>query len=705
MPEKETSTVFSEISVPIANKKDHILKIHNHERNDPYYWLRDDERKDPEMLAYLTAENDYTKAKMAHTEELQQTLFKEMSDRLEPTDESVPVFEKGYWHWSKFAEGKDYLIHFRQKGDTSTRFENQADCNKPEILFDQNLRAEGKEFYSLGDLSISPNQKLLAFSEDVISRRQYTIRVKDLDSGEFFSEEIENTSGEIIWANDNKTFFYVKKHPETLLPFQVYAHRLDSDVKNDILIYEEFDNTFYTEIYQTRSEKFIGIYISSIMSSEVHFIDADKPESPFKTFLKRQDEHYFEVDHINGYFYVQTDLDAPNEKIIRVAEDKIGTTDHWQEIVSHDQNTLLQGFELFDQYMAINERCYGLEKLRLRDYQGKLIQEIKFNDAAYSTGFSQNPDPKSKVIRYFYSSLTTPPSEFEYDVDSKKSVLLKQDKVLGDFSSENYQSERILVKANDNQLIPVSIVYAKDKFKKDGNNPLLQYAYGSYGITIDAGFSIARLSLLDRGFVFAIAHIRGGKMLGRHWYEEGKKLNKLNSFNDYISVSKELILQGYCAKDKLYGMGGSAGGLLMAGIINMAPTLYHGVVAAVPFVDIVTTMLDESIPLTTGEYDEWGNPNDKIFYDYMLSYSPYDQVKAQAYPNLLVVTGFYDSQVQYWEPAKWVAKLRDKKTDHNLLLLYTDMEAGHGGKSGRYTRFADTARQYAFILDLAGIQI
>lgn len=687
-------TQANDIKPPKAKKVDHIMKKHGDERNDEYYWLRDDTRENPAMLAYLNAENDYTKSMLAHTEELQKKLYDEMTGRLEPDKKSVPVFDKGYWYWSKYEKGKDYRIHIRQKEKLTAA---------EEVLLNQNERAKRHEYYRLAALEVSPNQNLMAIAEDTISRRQYNIRVKNLTKQTFYSEVIENTSGQIVWANDNKTFFYVKKDPQTLLPFQVYRHQLGSNPKKDVLVYEEKDNTFYTYIYKTRSEKYIGIGVSSTMNSEARFVDANKPDGEFKVFLAREADHKYHVDHIGQYFYVQTDLNALNEKVVRVAEDKIGTKDHWQEVVAHREDTLLQNFELFNDYMVINERSNGIEKLRLRNYEGKLIQEIEFDEAAYTAEIGNNPDPASQVIRYNYSSMTTPNSVYEYNVDNKTSKLLKDDKVLGDFNRDNYQSERIMVEARDGKQIPVSIVYRKDRFNKNGTNPLLNYAYGSYGTTIDPSFSVSRLSLLDRGFVYAISHLRGSKMLGRQWYEDGKELTKMNTFNDYIDATKALIKLGYGDPKRVYGIGGSAGGMLMGGVINMAPELYHGIVAAVPFVDVVTTMLDETIPLTTGEYDEWGNPNDKTFYDYMLSYSPYDQLTKQNYPNLLVTTGLHDSQVQYWEPAKWVAKLRALKTDDNLLIIDIDMEVGHGGKSGRYKRFLDRAKQYAFILDLAGV--
>jgi len=688
-----TSNTVSE--PPRAQKIDHFMSIHGDERNDEYYWLRDDTRQNKAVLDYLNAENEFTAGQLSHTTELQEQLFEEMTARLEPNVESIPVFDNGYWYWSKYEEGKDYPIYIRQKGSLEA---------PQEVLLDENKRAEGHEFYSLAAMKISTNDQLMAIAEDIISRRQYKIRIMDLNSGEFYPEVIENTSGQIVWANDNKTLFYVRKHPTTLLPYQVYRHELGTSPDQDQLIYEEKDTTFYTGIFKTRSDNLIGIGVSSTMSSEYRFVSADKPSDAFDVFLPREADHSYSVDHIGDYFYVKSDYEALNERIWQVADDKVGTKDHWQELVGHRDDTLIQSFELFNDYMVVNERLNGVEKLRIRNYAGELLDEVGFNDAAYDVWFSNNPDPDSRVFRYGYSSLNTPDSVYEYHVDEKVSELKKQDKVIGDFNPDQYKSERIMVDARDGKKIPVSIVYRKDRFKKDGTNALLNYAYGSYGSTVDPYFSISRLSLLDRGMVYAISHIRGSKMLGRAWYEDGKKLTKMNTFTDFNDATKALVKRGYGNSKKVYAVGGSAGGLLMGSVINMEPELYHGVIAAVPFVDVVTTMLDESIPLTTGEFDEWGNPKDKAYYDYMLAYSPYDQVKAQNYPHLLVTTGLHDSQVQYWEPAKWVAKLRDMKTDNNRLLLDTDMEVGHGGKSGRYKSYLDRAKQYAFLLDLANAE-
>lgn len=678
---------------PVAEKIDKILTIHDHQRHDPYFWLRDDERQDQKILNHLHQENAYTKAAMAHLEPLQKQLYREMTERLEPNETSVPVFNKGYWRWSKFVEGKDYRINIRQKGTLEA---------EQEILLDQNERAEGHEYYQLGAISTSPNQNLLAIAEDFVSRRQYDIRIKDLTTGEFFDEVVKNTSGNLVWANDNQTLFYTKLHDQTLLPYQVYRHRVGTDVCEDVLVYEEPDNTFYIQLYKTRSEQYLAIHLEATESSEARLLNADMPDGEFWVFHPREKKHLYEVEHLGSHFYVMSDKDALNNRLLKVSDDTPQRA-NWQEILPHREDTLIQDFELFNQWMVLNERVNGLEQLVLRDFEGNVIDQITFNDGAYSASLYANPDPAAKVVRYYYSSLTTPDSEFEYDTVAKQSKLLKQDKVLGDFDSANYQSERIIITARDGVEVPVTIAYRKDKFNQDGSNPLLNYGYGSYGITIDPHFSISLLSLLDRGFVYAISHVRGSKMLGRQWYESGKKLTKLNTFNDFIDSTKTLIEQKYGDPKRIYAQGGSAGGMLMGGIINMAPELYHGVIAAVPFVDVVTTMLDESIPLTTGEYDEWGNPNDKVYYDYMLSYSPYDQVKAQDYPHLLVITGLHDSQVQYWEPAKWVAKLRDLKTDDNLLLLDTDMDAGHGGKSGRYKAYLDTAKEWAFLLDLAKV--
>ena len=706
---RDSTSMPSTPKPPVAKKLPQLIKNHGITRNDEYFWMRDDSRNSPEVLAHVQAENTYTRAKLSHTEDLQKSLYDEMTNRLEPNEESVPLLDKGYWHWYQYQENEDFPVHYRRKAHPLLNLNNvktentNADIPKPEIILDENELSQGHDFFEIAAIELSPNQTFLAYAQDTVSRRQYEVKIIDLNTGSYFPEVIKDTDGEIEWANDNQTFFYTKKHPQTLLPYQVYRHKVGTDPKNDELVYQEADDTFYVSLYKTRSEKFVAIQLSATMNSEVRLIDANKPTSEPKVFLPRESDHRYAVDHFNGQFVIQSDFNAPNEQLFVAREEEFESKEDWKVIVPHDDSRLLQEFELFDQFMVVSERINGTESLLIRNYQGEVIDKIEISEAAFTLGLDENPDPASKFIRYYYSSLTTPDSIFEYHLDSKTSELLKQDRVIGDFNPRDYRTERVFAAARDGKQIPVSLVYRTELFKGDGKNPLLQYGYGSYGYTIDPEFSISTLSLLDRGFVYAIAHIRGSKMLGRQWYEDGKKLKKKNTFTDFIDVTKMLIDKGYADPKRIYAYGGSAGGLLMGAVANQNPELYHGMVASVPFVDIVTTMLDESIPLTTGEYDEWGNPNEEEYFKYMLSYSPYDQVQAQDYPNLLVLTGLHDSQVQYFEPAKWVAKLRDKKTDDNLLLFDIDMTAGHGGKSGRYKSFLDIAKEYAFILDLAGI--
>lgn len=679
---------------PVAQRIDKALTKHEHTRSDPYFWLRDDSRSAPEVLEYLRAENAYTKTMLQHTEPLQEELYGEMTGRLEPNKDSVPVFENGYWYQSRFTQGKDYQVHARRPKTLDA---------PEEVLIDENLRAEGHSYYRLNNLEISPDGKLMAISEDTISRRLYEIRVKNLETGEIMEEVIEQTSGDLAWANDNRHFYYVRKDPQTLLPFQVFRHKLGTPSSVDVLIYQEHDDTFYTSLMKTRSKRFIGIVVSSTTNSETLLLDADNNDSEPVPFLPREANHLYEIDHIGNRFFINSDFQAPNGKLCVVEDTKIGSREHWTEILAHQDSVLVQDFDLFETFLATNERENGLELLRIRQLNGRLIDTIEIQEKAYTTGLDANPETATRKLRYFVSSMTTPMSVFEYDVDAKISKLLKRDRVPGDFKPEDYASERRMMQARDGVQIPVSLVYHKEHFKKNGENPLLLYAYGSYGITVDPSFNVSRLSLLDRGFVYAIAHVRGGKMLGRTWYEQGKLMYKINTFNDFIDVTRGLIRENYAHPEKVYAMGGSAGGLLMGGLVNMAPELYNGIIAEVPFVDVISTMLDESIPLTTGEYDEWGNPNEEPAYRYMLSYSPYDQVQDQVQPHLLVTTGLHDSQVQYWEPAKWVAKLRHHKKDDHLLLLDIDMEAGHGGKSGRYKAYLDLAKIYAFLLDIEKI--
>ncbi|MEG3754409.1 S9 family peptidase [Psychromonas arctica] len=685
----------ADLVIPAAAIKPHVHEIHGHQRQDNYFWLRDDNRKDPAVLAYLEEENAYTENVMAPLSKLQQTLYDEMVARQEPELASVPYFKKGFWYTSRYDEGKDYSVYSRQKGS-----QDGEEKGEEVIFFDCNQRAEGFAYYQLGALSLSPDSQLLAFTEDTVSRRQYTLRFKDLTSNALFDESIEDVT-DVVWANDNQTLFYVKQDQQTLLPYQVYRHKLGDDPANDQLVYEELDDTFYLNLYKTRSEDYLVICADSTMTSECLILDANTPEQAFTCFLPRQRDHEYSVDHFQDKFFIRSNFSGKNFALHTVnASQFLETTpSEWATLVPAREKVLLEGYELMDDWLVVEERELGLPVLRQINFTTGESKVLSFNDPVYTVFSHYNPQSNSNKFRYQYTSFTTPSTVYELDLETGETTLLKQSQVMGDFTSSDYQSERVWVTARDGVEVPVSLVYKRDLFNQQ--NPLLIYAYGSYGHSLDIGFSSANLSLLDRGFVYAVAHIRGGEELGREWYEQGKLLQKRNTFNDFVDVSKALVEKGYGAKEQVFAMGGSAGGLLMGGIINQAPELYKGVVAAVPFVDVVSTMLDDSIPLTTGEYDEWGNPNDPEYYEYILSYSPYDQVVAQDYPHMLVTTGLHDSQVQYWEPAKWVAKLRELKTDDNQLLLYTDMEAGHGGKSGRFKHFEDIAREFAFLIDLA----
>ncbi len=677
------------LAPPVALKKPYIHEIHGHQRVDDYFWLRDDQRADPQVLDYLKQENAYTQQQMAPLADLQDELYQEMVARQEPKLESLPYFKKGFWYISRFAEGQEFTVYSRRKGTMDAPEELLLDCNE---------RAQGHSYYQLGDLALSADSMLMAFSEDLIGRRQYTLRVKDLSSGALLDDKIDNVSA-VVWANDNKTLFYIKQHPQTLLSYQVYRHRLGEPVNNDQLVYQEQDDSFYLDLYKTRSEQYLVIAIDSTTTSECLVLDANQPDADFVSFLPRSRDHEYSIDHFQEKFYIRSNHSGKNFALHTSTVLANENTERWQTLIAARDDILLEDYELMAQWLIVEERQAGLPLLRQIHYHSGESKTLPFHDPVYSVFSHYNPDPESTKYRYQYTSFTTPASVYERDLNSGETRLLKQSKVIGEFNSADYQSERVWVTARDGARIPVSLVYRKALFNH--KNPILIYAYGAYGHSMDIAFSSANLSLLDRGFVYALAHIRGGQELGRHWYEQGKLFNKQNSFNDFIDVTQALPAAGYGAQDKVFAMGGSAGGLLIGAVANQAPQLYKGMVAAVPFVDIVSTMLDESIPLTTGEYDEWGNPNHNSDYHYMLAYSPYDQVKAQDYPNLLVTTGLHDSQVQYWEPAKWVAKLRALKTDNKQLLLYTDMEAGHGGKSGRFKHFQDIAREFAFLINLA----
>lgn len=676
---------------PVAAKHPHVMEIHGDTRTDNYYWLRDDERSDDAVLSYLKAENAYTEACMRGEEALRQRLFSEMVERIPQEDESVPYQRNGYRYQSRYKPEQEYALYVRQKVDTGENAEW-------DLLVDSNERAQGHDFYALGGLEVSPDNQLMAIAEDFLSRRQYDIRIKRLGDQNWYDEVLENTAGHFEWTNDSASLYYVRKHPQTLLPYQVYRHRLGTSVADDQLIYEETDDTFYVGLEKTISNKYILIHISSTTTSEILMLDADDTDATPQTFLTRRRDHEYSLDHYRDTFYIRSNKEGKNFGLYQSAsiDEKA-----WQPIICARDDVMLEGFSLFKDWLVVEEREQGLTHLRQIHWQSGEEKHIRFDDPTYMTWLSFNPEPDTALLRYGYSSMTTPSSVFQIDLDSGERTLLKQQEVKN-FDSGAYRSERLWVSAHDGVQVPVSIVYRQDMFKA-GQNPVLVYGYGSYGSSMDPAFSISRLSLLDRGFVFALAHIRGGADLGQQWYEDGKLLHKQNTFSDFISVTQHLVDVQYANPKQVYAMGGSAGGLLMGAVVNQAPQLYHGIVAQVPFVDVVTTMLDESIPLTTGEYDEWGNPNDAEYYHYIKQYSPYDQVKAQDYPHMLVTTGLHDSQVQYWEPAKWVAKLRDMKTDNNQLLLYTDMDAGHGGKSGRFKAYEDIALEYAFILALAGI--
>ncbi|MFU2318125.1 S9 family peptidase [Rahnella sp. PCH160] len=672
---------------PKAEKRPQTLSVHGDDRVDNYYWLRDDDRADPQVLAYLTAENEYTDQAMQPHQALRETLYGEMVARIAQQDHSVPYVKHGYRYQTRYEPGNEYAIYLRQPA---------AEHENWQTLIDGNERASDGEFYTLGGLDISPDNKLMAVAEDFLSRRQYDIRIKKLDDEIWTDDLLKNTSGSSEWANDSQTLYYVRKHKKTLLPYQVYRHVVGTDPKTDKLVYEEKNDTFYVGLDKTTSEKYILIHLDSTTTSEILLLDADDPQATPKVFLSRRKDHEYALDHYLGHFYIRSNKDGKNFGLYKSEN---GTEAQWQTLIAPRIEVMLEGFSLFRDWLVVEERHQGLTQLRQIHWTSGEEKSLAFDDPTYTTWLAYNPEPDTSLLRYGYSSMTMPSSLFELDLDTHDRTLLKQQEVK-DFDAANYRSERVWVTARDGVKVPVSLVYRRELFRPN-TNPLLVYGYGSYGSSMDPAFSGSRLSLLDRGFVFALAHIRGGAELGQQWYDDGKLFNKLNTFHDFIDVTKALVAEGYGDAGQVYAMGGSAGGLLMGAVINQAPDLFHGIVAQVPFVDVVTTMLDESIPLTTGEYDEWGNPNDKAYYDYMLQYSPYDQVRAQAYPHMLVTTGLHDSQVQYWEPAKWVAKLRELKTDDNQLLMHTDMDSGHGGKSGRFKAYEDIALEYAFVLSLA----
>jgi len=674
---------------PIAQKKPHELSNHGITRIDYYYWLND--RENPEVIKYLEAENDYTSAMMKDTEKLQEKLYSEIVGRIKQTDESVPYFLNGYYYYTRYEEGKEYPVYCRKKGSMEA---------KEEIMLNVNEMSVGYEYYHVVGISVSPDNKMIAYGVDTVSRRFYTIYFKELETGKVLEKTIANTTGSASWANDNNTFFYSQKNETTLRPEKIFRHSLSSSDEPE-LMFEEKDEAFYCYVYKSRSRKYIIIGSSSTLSDEYQVLSADEPNGEFKVFQQRERGLEYSISHFKDKFFIRTNLDAKNFRLMETSLN-LTSKENWKEVIPHREDVLLEGFLNFDQFMVIDERIKGNTNLRIIDMITQQEHYMQFDEQVYYCVISVNPEMSTDILRITYSSLTTPNSTYDYNMRSREMVLKKRQEIVGGHNPEDYISERLFARAHDGKEVPISLVYKKG-VKLDGSAPLVLYAYGSYGHTIDPNFNSARLSLLDRGFIFAIAHVRGGEFLGRDWYEEGKLLKKKNTFSDYIACAQYLVDNNYTDSKKLMAIGGSAGGLLIGAVINMRPDLFKGAIAAVPFVDVVTTMLDESIPLTTGEYDEWGNPNEKKYFNYMLSYSPYDQVEAKDYPNLLVTTGLHDSQVQYWEPAKWVAKLRDLKTDDNLLLLHTNMETGHGGASGRFKYHKETSLEYAFFLKLLHI--
>lgn len=696
---------------PKAAIRPHEMTVHGYTRVDNYYWLN--ERENPEVIAYLEAENQYEEACLKHTEPLQEQLFKEITGRIKQDDNSVPVKIRDYYHYTRYEEGKEYPIYCRKK--------HSLDAPE-EIILDGNVLAEGHAFFDIGEVSLSEDDRLLAYSVDTVSRRIYSVYVKDLETGELMGELITGTSGNLVWASDNKTLFYGVKD-ETLRPCKIMRHRLGSPATDDVQVYEETDETFVCYISKTKSRKYLIINSDSTLSSECRILESDQPMNEFRVFQERQPDMLYGIDHYREHFYIQTNADgAKNYKIMRTP---VGQTEksYWEEVVPHREKVMLEGFTIFDKFFVVEERECGLVKIRVKSWDGLTDYYLDFGEPAYTAGVGANPDFEATTLRYAYNSMTTPSSVYEWDMEQRTKTLLKRQEIVGGYNPEDYVTERLMAPSHDGVLVPISIVYKKNvdaevpepvegpRTKGSGpstgsgalDRPLVLYGYGSYGSSMDAYFSVARLSLLNRGFVWAIAHIRGGEEMGRQWYDDGKMLNKKNTFLDFIACAEYLINKGYTSPQKLFAMGGSAGGLLVGAVTNMRPDLWKGVIAQVPFVDVVTTMLDESIPLTTGEYDEWGNPNEKKYYDYMLSYSPYDNVEAKDYPAMLITTGLHDSQVQYWEPAKWAAKLRALKTDKNPLYLKTEMDYGHGGASGRFEGYKEVALEYAFMLDELGM--
>ena len=700
-----STVTHQSLTPPMAKKTPFEMTEHGDTRVDNYYWMRlsDEQKNAPDstrdqqtkdVLDYLNAENAYTKSMLAHTDAFQAKLFEEMKGRIKETDQSVPVKQDGYWYYTRYEAGKDYAFNCRKKDSMETGTE--------EILVNGPEMAAGHDYWALGGLDVSEDNAILVYSEDLVSRRIYNASFRNIQTNEMLSDKIEGIAGCPVWANDNKTLFYVKKDPTTLREFQIWRHTLGTSQADDALVFEEKDEEFSCFVYKTKSKKYMVIGSNQTLSNEYRVLSADAPVGEFKVIQPRERNLEYGIDHYGDRFYITTNLEAKNFRLMSCPETAT-TKENWQEVIAHRADVLLEGIEIFKDYLVVQERKEGLNQIRVIRWDNKSEYYVEFQDPTYAAGVGANPEFETDVLRYGYSSLTTPASTYDFNMTNKDRVLMKQQEIIGGHDPSQYNSERLYAKATDGTMVPISLVYKKGT-QLDGSAPTLLYAYGSYGSNTDAGFSSARLSLLNRGFVFAIAHIRGGQEMGRHWYEDGKLLKKKNTFTDFINCAEHLIANNYTSKEKLFAMGGSAGGLLMGAIANMRPDLWRGIVNAVPFVDVITTMLDETIPLTTFEFDEWGNPKNKEYYDYMKSYSPYDNIENKNYPNILVTSGYWDSQVQYWEPAKYVAKLRDHKTDNNLLLFWCNMDAGHGGKSGRFEALKEVALEYAFMMDLVGIK-
>jgi len=696
------SACMQKSTIPKATKKPYEMTEHGNTRIDNYYWMRltDDQKsakkydnQTTEVVEYIEDENSYLESNLSHTKNFQNDLFEEIVGRIEKDDESVPYFDNGYFYYSRYESGKEYAIHCRKKGSLD---------GQEEILLDENILADGFDYFAIGGRRVSPDNKWLAYGVDTLSRRIYEIHFKNLETGEVLETTIPNSSYGVAWANDNKTVFYTSKNEITLLGEKIWRHKMGSKSSNDKLIYFEKDDTFYTGVYRSKSGKFIIIYHQSTIVSDYQILNADSPDGSFKKFTKRGTEHEYSIDHYNDKFYIITNWKAKNNRLMETP-DKRTSMSNWKEVISHRDDVHLLGMEIFKNHLVLNERKNGLRGLRVIHQKSGKDEYLDFGEETYTASISVNEEFDTNILRYSYTSMVTPRSTYDYNMDSGTFDLMKEQKVVGGYDKSLYHSERIYAIGRDGNKVPISMVYKKD-MKKDAQQNLLLYAYGSYGSTRDPSFSSTRLSLLDRGFIYAIAHVRGGQIYGRQSYDDGKMLNKKNTFYDFIDAAKYLVEKKYTDSQHLFAEGGSAGGLLIGAVVNMEPELWKGAIAAVPFVDVITTMLDASIPLTSGEWDEWGNPKEKKYYDYMLSYSPYDQITDRNYPNLLVTSGFFDSQVQYWEPLKYVAKLRDNWQGENKLYLHMNMDAGHGGKSGRFRRYREVALEYAFMFDLAGVK-